>query len=65
MECITSGTTPRTDGRSGLEVVRVLEAASLAMQRGRAVRLDDFSESSVPTLTLAGAPEPRVREGVS
>jgi predicted dehydrogenase len=64
IECITSGAAPRTDGQSGLEVVRVLEAASLAMERGRAVQIDGASSGpQVPTLTLAGPPERRVREG--
>jgi hypothetical protein len=63
IECITTGTAPRTDGRSGLEVVRVLEAASLAMEQGCAVGLDGASEPKVPVLTLAGPQERRIREG--
>jgi predicted dehydrogenase len=31
IECIEKGTTPRTDGRNGLEVVRVLEAADASL----------------------------------
>ena len=38
--CIEKGLTPETDGAAGLEVVRVLEAASLSMKdRGRPVKL--------------------------
>jgi predicted dehydrogenase len=38
--CIEQGLTPDTDGAVGLEVVRVLEAASLSMkERGRPVKL--------------------------
>ena len=39
-DCIQNGDTPTTDGAAGLEVVRVLEAASRSMQeRGRPVKL--------------------------
>lgn len=35
-ECVTNGTRPITDGQAGLEVIRLLEAASLSMKnRGR------------------------------
>jgi predicted dehydrogenase len=33
IDCITSGTTPITDGQAGLRVVRILEAASESMRR--------------------------------
>jgi predicted dehydrogenase len=37
-ECITKGTRPITDGQAGLDVIRLLEAASLSMKdRGRLV----------------------------
>jgi len=40
IHCIESGEKPLTDGRAGLEVVRVLEAAMLSMsKRGEAVEL--------------------------
>lgn len=39
IECIRTRATPRTDGASGLEVVRVLEAASESLRLQRAVRL--------------------------
>jgi predicted dehydrogenase len=35
LECIRTGTTPRSDGRSGLRVVRVLEAAQAALDASR------------------------------
>lgn len=39
-ECIRTGTTPLTDGWSGLRVVSVLEAASLSMkEKGRSITL--------------------------
>ena len=36
LECVDCGATPRTNGRAGLEVVRVLEAAQRAMDSGGA-----------------------------
>jgi predicted dehydrogenase len=39
IECIRDGTTPRTAGASGMEVVRVLEAASRALARGGEVEV--------------------------
>jgi predicted dehydrogenase len=47
IECIRDGTCPRSDGSSGMAVVRVLEAASEALALGRRVSLppvDSFSE---------------------
>lgn len=40
LNCIRTGAAPRTDGRSGLEVARVLEAANAALHSGREVPLD-------------------------
>ncbi|MGO9585427.1 MAG: hypothetical protein ACLP2Y_04350, partial [Limisphaerales bacterium] len=34
--CINQGTTPLTDGRQGLELVRILEASSKSLKRGGA-----------------------------
>ena len=34
VECIRTGETPRTDGRSGLDVVRILEAAQRSLREG-------------------------------
>jgi predicted dehydrogenase len=41
VECVLSGRQPRTDGASGLAVVRILEAAACSLQRGTAVCLRD------------------------
>jgi predicted dehydrogenase len=44
-ECIETGRRPITDGHAGLQVVRVLEAATLSMKdRGRLVELPSVSE---------------------
>lgn len=48
VECITTGSTPLSDGRAGLRVVRILEAAHESMaQQGRPVE--------VPPMRSAGA----------
>jgi predicted dehydrogenase len=39
VECITTGTRSRTDGRSGLAVVQVLDAAQASLESGRPVTL--------------------------
>lgn len=39
LECVLNGKTPRTDGREGLRVLRVLEAAQNSMNKGQAVKL--------------------------
>lgn len=40
-ECIEKGLTPITDGHAGLQVVRILESASLSMrQRGKLIELE-------------------------
>jgi predicted dehydrogenase len=49
IQCIRDGTCPRTDGASGMAVVRVLEAASAALVLGREVELPPGEPSSVPT----------------
>jgi predicted dehydrogenase len=36
LECIEKGTTPRSDGRDGLRVVRVLDAATRSLKAGGA-----------------------------
>jgi len=48
IDCIRSGSPPRTDGNSGLAVARVLEAASSALVSGREVALH-----TLPILTEA------------
>src|ERR1039458_10029061 len=48
-DCIASGAAPITDGYAGLEVVRILEAATLSMKdRGRLVELP---RKSMPSAT--------------
>jgi predicted dehydrogenase len=37
LDCIRQGTTPLTDGRQGLELVRILESSSKSLKRGGAV----------------------------
>jgi predicted dehydrogenase len=42
LDCINQGTTPLTDGKQGLELVRILEASSKSLKRGGAsVSLSD------------------------
>ncbi|HXR48143.1 MAG TPA: Gfo/Idh/MocA family oxidoreductase [Candidatus Limnocylindrales bacterium] len=42
LDCINQGTTPLTDGKQGLELVRILEASSQSLKRGGAsVNLSD------------------------
>jgi predicted dehydrogenase len=36
LDCINQGTTPLTDGKKGLELVRILEASSQSLKRGGA-----------------------------
>jgi predicted dehydrogenase len=43
IDCIRTGARPRTDGASGLAVVRVLEAADKALRSGHEIALDDHS----------------------
>ncbi len=52
LNCVQTGLRPLTDGESGLEVVRVLEAAQRAMSEGVAVRLPGRARD------LAPAPSP-------
>jgi predicted dehydrogenase len=43
VSCIERNETPTADGRAGLRVVRILEAASLSLaQRGRVIELEDI-----------------------
>jgi predicted dehydrogenase len=42
LDCINQGTTPLTDGKQGLELVRILEASSKSLKRaGASVSLSD------------------------
>lgn len=40
VECVLTGSTPKTDGAQGLAVVEVLEAATTALREGRSVRIE-------------------------
>jgi predicted dehydrogenase len=41
VECLTTGSQPRTDGASGLAVVQVIEAAQLSLEQDRRVLLEE------------------------
>lgn len=56
LNCVQTGLRPLTDGESGLEVVRVLEAAQRAMCEGVAVRLPGTARDLPPVPSLRGAP---------
>ena len=56
LNCVQTGLRPLTDGESGLEVVRVLEAAQRAMCEGVAVRLPGHALDLAPVPSLDGAP---------
>jgi predicted dehydrogenase len=45
IECITTDVPCRTDGRSGLAVVEVIEAAQASLQSGRPARLDQLADA--------------------
>jgi len=58
VDCIRDGSVPLTDGRLGLEVVRILEAAGMSLQqKGAAVPLSALVEtaSSVPGSTVSSS----------
>jgi predicted dehydrogenase len=64
IQCIRDGTCPRTDGASGMAVVRVLEAASAALALGQEVELPPGQPFGGPTaarefppLTTGRAPD--------
>ncbi|RYD84685.1 MAG: Gfo/Idh/MocA family oxidoreductase [Verrucomicrobiaceae bacterium] len=49
LECIEEGTTPLTNGRKGLELVRILEASSESLQAGgKPVNFTPIGEEIVP-----------------
>lgn len=51
LDCINNGTRPQTDGRMGLEVVRILEASSASLrQNGAPVQLSPVPPSFVPVM---------------
>jgi predicted dehydrogenase len=61
IDCINTGNRPITGGRQGLELVRILEAASASLKANGAPmmlpRSDGIASSSVPpNMTVAGNP---------
>jgi predicted dehydrogenase len=48
IECVLAGRRPRTDGESGLAVVRALEAATRSLRQGGAIGLDDGADGADP-----------------
>jgi len=47
LDCINQGTTPLTDGKQGLELVRILEASSASLKQGGAsVNLSDCQDGN-------------------
>jgi hypothetical protein len=58
VSCVQTGMRPLTDGNSGLEVVRVLEAAQRSMREGVAVHLPSVARDRVPAPALLDVPSP-------
>jgi predicted dehydrogenase len=56
LSCVQTGMRPLTDGESGLEVVRVLEAAQRSMCDGVAVRLPGRTRDLTPAPAFVGGP---------
>lgn len=56
VSCIQTGMRSLTDGDSGLDVVRVLEAAQRSMSEGIAVRLPGTARDRAPSPLVGGAP---------
>jgi predicted dehydrogenase len=55
LDCIVTGTPPRTGGESGLAVVEVLEAAHRSLETGGPVRIAGISEELDDDSLLTGA----------
>jgi UDP-2-acetamido-3-amino-2,3-dideoxy-glucuronate N-acetyltransferase len=49
LDCIATGTTPRTDGREGLRVLRVLSRASTALARSKNAVSAHDTQKTMPT----------------
>ncbi len=65
LECIRQGKAPLTSGRQGLELVRILEAASRSLKRnGTAVDFDTGAESPLRVAELRKAKPARELEAV-
>jgi len=58
LDCISHGRKPLTDGRSGLELVRILEAASASLKNhGAPVEMGTRTNVSTPSLANRSKPE--------
>lgn len=55
VDCVVHGQTPITDGRSGLRVVRILEAANASLKTGRPQSLD-LDNANMPAMQQVFAP---------
>jgi predicted dehydrogenase len=55
VECISTKATPATDGRNGLAVVEVLEAAQISLRLDRPVLLDELAHGSQTARSSANA----------
>ncbi len=55
LDCVETGARPETDGRLGLEIVRILEAASLSVSRGGALVNVDADTSEPAAVYLRAA----------
>jgi hypothetical protein len=59
LDCIKHGTTPLTDGKQGLELVRILEASSESLRQGGAAV--EFSKRNENGSTSLMTPEATIR----
>lgn len=60
VECLTTGRTPQTDGRNGLAVVQVIEAAQLSLAQERRVSLEEVAPGQRPATVAAQVPMPHL-----
>jgi len=65
LECIQEGTAPLTDGRKGLELVRILEAASQSLKAQGAPVLLSKSDNAFPSALRRAATGEVLRAGNS
>jgi predicted dehydrogenase len=61
VECMTTGSRPRTDGANGLAVVQAIEAAQLSLAQDRRVLLEEVMPGDGPRAAVI--PMPRTRAG--
>jgi len=58
VECMTTGSAPRTGGANGLAVVEVIEAAQLSLAQERRVYLEEFADRPRPSASQPSASQP-------